>query len=93
MKKPYQLFEKRLDENLNSDIKIELGQETIIIHYRKPEFQFIHLPKSNVLNNPYIYTGLTKALQAFITNNSDDGDVDLEEIKEPKTPSIGNYTT
>lgn len=83
VKKPFELFEKRLDENLKSDIKIELGQETIIIHYRKPEFQFNHMPKSNVLNNPYIYTGLTKALQAFISNNSDDGDIELEELKEP----------
>ncbi|UOK56127.1 hypothetical protein MGI18_13870 [Bacillus sp. OVS6] len=84
--KPFELFEKKLDENLNSDIKVELGQETIIIHYRRPEFQFNHLPKSNVLNNPYIYAGLSKALQAFIINNSDDGDVDLDDIQEPESP-------
>ncbi|WAA13362.1 hypothetical protein [Fervidibacillus halotolerans] len=84
IKKPFDLFEKRLDENLNSEIKIELGQETIIINYKKSEFQFNHLPKSNVLNNPYIYTGLTKALQAFIAANSKDGDVDLEDINEPE---------
>ncbi|RZT23596.1 hypothetical protein [Fictibacillus sp. BK138] len=82
--KPFDLFEKKLNENLKSDIKVELGQETIIIHYRRPEFQFNHLPKSNVLNNVYIYAGLTKALQAFIKNNSDDGDVDLDEIQEPE---------
>lgn len=83
IRKPFELFEKRVDENLNSDIKVELGQEMIIIHYRKPEFQFNHLPKSAVLNNPYVYTGLTKALQAFITNNSEDGYIDLEELEEP----------
>lgn len=82
--KPFDLFEKKLNENLNSDIKVELGQETIIIHYKRPEFQFNHLPKSNVLNNVYIYAGLTKALQAFIINNSDDGDVDLDELQEPE---------
>ncbi|SDQ91890.1 hypothetical protein [Virgibacillus salinus] len=81
--KPFDLFEKRVDENLKSDIKVELGQETIIIHYKNPEFQFSHLPKSNVLNNPYIYAGLSKALQAFIINNSDDGDVDIEDMQEP----------
>lgn len=84
IKKPFELFEKRVDENLKSDIKVELGQETIIIHYKKPEFQFNHMPKSNILNSPYIYTGLTKALQAFIANNSDDGDVDLESLEEPE---------
>ncbi|MEM5018411.1 hypothetical protein WKH31_19105 [Metabacillus indicus] len=84
--KPFELFEKKLDENLNSDIKVELGQETIVIHYRRPEFQFNHLPKSNVLNNPYIYAGLSKALQAFIIHNGDDGDVDLDDIQEPESP-------
>lgn len=84
IKKPFDLFEKRVNEQMVSDIKVELGQETIIIHYKKPEYQFSHLPKSAVLNNPYIYTGLTKALQAFIVNNSDDGDVDLESIEEPQ---------
>jgi len=83
VKKPFDLFEKRLDENLKSDIKVELGQETIIIHYRKPEFQFNHLPKSNVLNNLYVYIGLTKALQMFISNHSTDGDIDLDDMNEP----------
>ncbi|MFC4559733.1 hypothetical protein ACFO3D_16220 [Virgibacillus kekensis] len=81
--KPFDLFEKRVDKDLKSDIKVELGQETIVIHYKNPEFQFNHLPKSNVLNNPYIYAGLSKALQTFIINNSDDGDVDIEDIQEP----------
>lgn len=83
IKKPYDLFSKNLDENLNSEIKIELGQETIVIHYKKPEFYFQHYSKSNMLNNAYIYAGLTKALQSFIFNNGEDGDVELEEINEP----------
>ncbi|WP_433747835.1 hypothetical protein [Falsibacillus pallidus] len=82
--KPFDLFQKKLNENLKSDIKVELGQETIVIHYRRPEFQFSSLPNSNVLNHPYIYAGLSKALQAFIINNSDDGDVDIYEIQEPE---------
>lgn len=82
--KPFDLFEKKVNESLKSDIKVELGQETIIIHYKNPEFQFNNLPKSNVLNNPYIYTGLSKALQIFIINNSDDGDVDIQDMQEPK---------
>lgn len=84
LKKPFDIFEKKIDENLKSDIKVELGQETIIIHYKKGEYQFNHLPKSRILNNPYIYTGLTKALQAFIINNSDEGDIDIENMDEPE---------
>jgi len=84
IKEPFKLFERKLDENLNSDIKLDLGQEKIVIHYKNPEYQFNDLPKSNALNNAYIYAGLSKALQAFIANNSDDGDVDLEELEEPR---------
>ena len=84
IKKPFELFEKKLDENLTSDIKIELGQETIIIHYKNRDSQFNDLPKSSALNNAYIYAGLSKALQAFIMNNGEDGDVDLEDMEEPE---------
>ncbi|MFJ7678644.1 hypothetical protein ACIQXQ_11450 [Peribacillus sp. NPDC097198] len=81
--KPLDLFEKKLDPTLLSDIKIELGHETIIIHYKSEELQFNNLPMSNSLNNPYIYMGLQKALQRFIVNNGDDEQVDLEEIELP----------
>lgn len=82
IKKPYDLFEKKLNEKLNSEIKIELGTETIIIHYRNKEFQFSDLPYNNSLNNPYIYAGLTKALQRFIIDLGEDGVVDLEDLEE-----------
>src|SRR5690625_3744982 len=55
IKEPFKLFERKLDENLNSDIKLDLGQEKIVIHYKNPEYQFNDLPKSNALNNAYIY--------------------------------------
>ncbi|PFH90624.1 hypothetical protein [Bacillus sp. AFS088145] len=78
--KPLELFEKKLNPNLLSDVKIELGNETIIIHYKHEQLQFNNLPKSNSLNNPYIYMGLQKALQRFIVNNGDGEQVDLDEI-------------
>lgn len=84
--KPLEIFEKNVDPNLKSDIKFELGHETIIIHYRDPEFQFNSLPKSNTLNSPYVYTGLHMALNRFIVNNGDDdGIVDLQEIEPPSS--------
>ncbi|KQL33528.1 hypothetical protein AN960_20860 [Bacillus sp. FJAT-25509] len=78
--KPLELFEKKLNPNLLSDVKIELGNETIIIHYKHEQLQFNNLPKSNSLNNPYIYMGLQKALQRFIVNNGDGEQIDLDEI-------------
>lgn len=82
MKKPFDLFERKLNENLRSDIKIELGLETIIIHYKSRDHQLHGLP--NALHNAYIYAGLTKALQKFVLDNGQDGDVDLLDIPEPE---------
>ncbi|KAA0549788.1 hypothetical protein FZW96_00065 [Bacillus sp. BGMRC 2118] len=81
--KPLDLFEKKVNPDLKSDIKIELGSETIIIHYKNEQLQLNELPKSNTLNNPYIYTGLQKALYRFISNNGYEGEVDLDQIDTP----------
>lgn len=82
---PLVLFEKKLDENLSSDIKIELGPETIVIHYRKEEFQFNGVGSSQAFNNPYIYSGLRTALHRFISEYSEQGEdyVDLTQITQP----------
>lgn len=84
--KPLELFEKKLNPNLKSDIKIELGNETIIINYRNENLQFIDTVRSSTLNNPYIYMGLQKALYRFILNNrkDDEEEVYLEDIDPPE---------
>lgn len=82
--KPLDLFEKKVNPNIKSDIKIELGSETIIINYKNEELQFNDSPISHTLNNPYVYMGLQKALYRFIENNSEDGEtVYLEDIDQP----------
>ena len=82
--KPLELFEKKVNPNLKSDVKIELGSETIIINYKNEALQFTDLPQSSTFNNPYVYMGLQKALYRFIVNNSEDHEcVDLEEIEPP----------
>jgi hypothetical protein len=81
--KPLELFEKKVDPTLKSDVKVELGSETIIINYRNEELQFNNLPMSNTLNNPYIYMGLQKALLRFLVNNGDGEQVDLDQIDMP----------
>lgn len=84
IRKPFDLFEKKVNPDIKSEIHIELGSETIIIHYRKEEFQFNDLVNGNTLNNHYIYMGLQKALLRFIMQYGQDGEiVDLEEIDPP----------
>lgn len=85
-KKPLDLFEKKLDPNLKSDVRIELGGETIIIHYKSEELQFVDSPISQALNNPYVYIGLQKALYRFIITNSQDGEsVEIADMIEPES--------
>jgi len=84
-KKPFELFEKKLDPNLKSDISIELGDESIIINYKSADFQFAEFSEAKALNYPYIYMGLQKALYKLIVEHSDDGeslDIDSMEIPE-----------
>lgn len=86
IEKPLELFEKKINPNLKSDIKIELGHETIIIHYKNDDLQFSDSPMSPTLNNHYVYMGLQKSIYKFIVNNSLDEEkeeVDLDEIEEP----------
>lgn len=83
--KPLELFEKTINPNIKSDIKIELGSETIIINYKSEALQFNDTPQSAALNNPYVYMGMQKALFRFIMNNSEDGEsVDLDDIDIPE---------
>lgn len=82
--KPLELFEKKVNPNLKSDVKIEIGSETIIINYKNEALQFTDLPQSSTFNNPYVYMGLQKALYRFIVNNSEEHEeVDLDEIEAP----------
>lgn len=82
--KPLELFEKKIDINLKSEVKVELGSETIIINYKSDELQFIDSPVSSTINNIYVYMGLQKALYRFVnTYGQEDEEVDLEELDLP----------
>ena len=85
--KPYELFEKRVDENLDSDIEIKLCDETIMIVYKSADLQFTDLANRREYNYPYIYLGLQKALSMFLIHNATDSaedGVDLEDIDPPE---------
>ncbi|HDR7774376.1 hypothetical protein JOY40_14925 [Bacillus tropicus] len=86
MKNPLDLFEKRLDPNLKSAIKYELGSECIIIHFRDKDIQFQSMSKANAFMNPYLYTGLRIALERFIKTYADEDDdvVELTQITQPE---------
>lgn len=83
---PLDLFEKKLDERLSSDIKFELGSETIIIHYRNPDLQFTTLPQSQSLNNTYVYMGLRTALQQFIQKYAEEAEDSVELLNMSNIP-------
>lgn len=82
--KPLELFEKKVDISLKSEVKVELGSETIIINYKSDELQFIDSHVSSTINNIYVYMGLQKALYRFVnTYGQEDEEVDLEELDLP----------
>lgn len=77
-------FEKKVDPNLKSEVKVELGSEIIIINYKSDELQFIDSPVSSTINNIYVYLGLQKALYRFVnTYGQEDEEVDLDELDLP----------
>ena len=87
MRKPFDIFEKRISSDLNSDIKIEVGSETIIIEYKHEDYQFVTSPNSSILNYPYIYMGMQKALMNMITEKSEDGEsLDFTDMEMPEEP-------
>jgi len=86
-KKGLELFEKRVDPNIKSEIKIDLTAETIVITYKKEEMMFNDVIADNSLNNLYVYMGLQRALNEFILNNrinDDEDEVIISEIEEPE---------
>ncbi|MFT9817780.1 hypothetical protein [Lysinibacillus sp. NPDC056185] len=86
MKNPLDLFEKRLNPNLSSAIKFELGSECIIIHFRDEDIQFQSMSKASAFMNPYLYTGMRIALERFISTYADEDDdvVELPQMTQPE---------
>lgn len=67
-KKPFDLFEQKLDPDIKGNIEIQLTDETIVIVYRNEETRFFDFGRSKELNAVYLYIGLQKALVQFIAN-------------------------
>lgn len=86
--KPYDLFERKVDKTIKSDVEIRLGDETIIIVYKSEALQFSDIQNSREFTYPYLYLGLQKALISFLlhTNpeNPEEG-VHIDEIEPPES--------
>lgn len=87
--KPYDLFERKVDKTIKSDVEIRLGDETIIVVYKNEALQFSDIQNSREFNYPYLYLGLQKALISFLIHmnpeNPEDG-VHIDEIEPPEGP-------
>lgn len=82
LKKPFDLFEKMVDANIKSDIKIELGTELIMIKYKTPELQYKNMRRRNTLNNHYVYLGLQKALMLMIKDLGENDELLIENLDD-----------
>lgn len=87
--KPFELFEKKIDKDIKSDVEIRLGTETILIVYKKEDYQFVGIQGSKEFNYPYIYMGLQKALISFLIHanpeNPEEG-IQVDEMEPPENP-------
>lgn len=63
--KPFELFEKKIDKDIKSDVEIRLGTETILIVYKKGRVSvWRHSGQQRVKLSLYLY-GITKSIDEF----------------------------
>lgn len=84
IKKPQELFEKKIDPNLKGPFEIELSSETIILKFKNENYQFVDIPNNRDLNNAYIREGLGRAVINFVINNGEENVVGIDEIDPPE---------
>lgn len=82
-KEDFDLFERRFDPTLDSELAIELTSSKIIISYKDEKFMFPSLIKKDRLINPYIYLGLQKALFQFIDLHQSENEEPIEIAELP----------
>lgn len=86
-RKPYDLFERKVDKSIKSDVEIRLGDETIIVVYKSEALQFSEIQNSREFNYPYLYLGLQKALISFLIHTNPDNPEEgicIDEIEPPE---------
>lgn len=87
---PMDLFHKVLDETLDTDFKVHLDEEVIIIKYKDKEMMFENVGNRGLKGyvNPYLYIGLMQALTSFYNTylnlKSDSPVLELDNIKDER---------
>lgn len=87
--KPLDLFERKVDKDIRSDVEISVGTETILIKYKSEDMRFAGLQNSKEFNYPYIYIGLQKALMEFIFHAREgnlEEEIQIDEMQPPESP-------
>lgn len=86
-KKSYELFERRVNKHQDMEFQVSLGEETIMLSFQKEDFLLQDVPQGRNLLNPYLYIGLSRALENFIrVNGEPEGEeVNLNEMLEFKS--------
>lgn len=82
------LFEKQVDETMESAFAIEIRSEIILLKFKKAGYQLNGYTKTNSIPNMYIYAGLTRALSQFIRDNVSDDYVDLETVSKEQNNGL-----
>lgn len=82
IKRPFELFSWRHNPELDSEIKIELSTDEIIIHHKEKDYRYLYTDDRRFLNNHYIYLGLQKALMAMFLKNKEIEVIDLQDSSE-----------
>lgn len=80
--KPYELFERKVDKSITSDVEIRLSEETIVIVYKNERLQFSDINNSKEFNYPYLYLGLQKALIRFLIHTNQEKMEETVNIEE-----------
>lgn len=83
MKKPFNLFKFKFDEDLKSDISIDFETELIIIKYKNDRFKYVKFNRKR-LNYHYVYLGLSRALMKFLKDElNEEENYYINEMDEP----------
>ena len=79
IKRPFEIFQWLIDENLESELKIDLGSENIIVKIRSKEYRLPSYRGYKSFNNHYVYIGLQKALYQTLKDLAKDDEILLED--------------
>lgn len=72
------LFEKKIDKSISSEVKIEIRDENIVLIFKDEKYQFGKIIESKRLNYPYLYIGLQRLLMEMIVSDCGNQDNVLE---------------